>query len=74
MTFQNVLSRLSELGLVRSERRGRGGRERVLLPGPSFDAISGLETELRDAAIGARSAWQAPRDSATAGGTETARR
>jgi hypothetical protein len=58
--FQNVTSRLVELGYIRMERRGRGGRERVYLPGPRRTEIEQYGTELRDALIKGRSVWPRP--------------
>ncbi len=42
ITFGNVLSRLSELGHITAEDRGRGGRERWLDRGPAFDRLPDL--------------------------------
>jgi glycerol-3-phosphate O-acyltransferase len=42
ITFGNALSRLAELGHVVVRRRGRGGRERWVEPGPAFDRLPDL--------------------------------
>ena len=58
--FQNVISRLVELGFVRSERRGRGGRERFLLRSSRWSQIAAYEDELRTALLKGRSVWPRP--------------
>lgn len=55
--FENVLSRLGELGVVRVERRGRGGREKFLLPGERFSECDRIEKELREALAKGRTVW-----------------
>jgi glycerol-3-phosphate O-acyltransferase len=42
VTFGNALSRLTELGHVIVQRRGRGGRERWVDRGPAFDRLPEL--------------------------------
>jgi len=42
VTFGNALSRLTELGHVTIVRKGRGGRERWVERGATFDALSEL--------------------------------
>ena len=58
--FQNAASRLVELGYVHTERRGRGGRERVHLRGPRWAALEAYEDELRGALLKGRAVWPRP--------------
>jgi glycerol-3-phosphate O-acyltransferase len=58
--FQNVISRLVELGYVRTERRGRAGREKVHLRGPNWAELAAYEDELRSALLRGRSVWPRP--------------
>jgi glycerol-3-phosphate O-acyltransferase len=46
--FANALSRFSEMGYVVPARRGRGGKEQVVLPGKAFADLSVLERRLAD--------------------------
>jgi glycerol-3-phosphate O-acyltransferase len=47
VTFGNALSRLAELGHVIRSRRGRGGRERWVEPGPAIERLPELLRQLR---------------------------
>lgn len=51
VTLRNAMSRLGEMGFVRTESRGRGGRERWFLRGPAWAELEafvlGLEESLR---------------------------
>jgi len=58
--FQNVISRLVELGYVRTEQRGRGGRERAVIRGPNWPELGSYEDELRKAVLKGRSVWPRP--------------
>jgi glycerol-3-phosphate O-acyltransferase len=58
--FQNVISRAAELGFLRTEHRGRGGRERVHLPGPRHSDVAQLENELKEAVLRGRAVWPRP--------------
>ena len=42
VSFGNALSRLAELGHVTVQKRGRGGRERWVDRGPTFDRLPEL--------------------------------
>ncbi len=46
ITFANALSRLEEIGCVVSTRRGKGGKEPVLLPGAESERLVSLERRL----------------------------
>ena len=48
VTFTNALSRYAELDFIVEGRRGRGGREQVLLPGPALSDLADLERRLAD--------------------------
>ncbi len=48
MTFANALSRFAEVGCIAMTRRGRGGRERVVLPGPGIAELAEFERRLAD--------------------------
>ena len=48
VTFANALSRFAEVGCIAMTRRGRGGRERVVLPGPAIAELAVLERRLAD--------------------------
>ncbi|MCC6764821.1 MAG: 1-acyl-sn-glycerol-3-phosphate acyltransferase [Deltaproteobacteria bacterium] len=48
VTFANALNRFAEMGCVTLARRGRGGRERVILAGPAASDLAGLERRLAD--------------------------
>jgi glycerol-3-phosphate O-acyltransferase len=52
VTFGNALNRFTELNHVRVERRGRGGRESVLLLGEAFDALAPIERRLAESLSG----------------------
>jgi len=58
--FQNSTSRLVELGYVRTERRGRGGRERVYLRAARWAELGDYEDDLRGAVLKGRSVWPRP--------------
>jgi glycerol-3-phosphate O-acyltransferase len=58
--FHNTVSRLVELGYVRTERRGRGGRERVHLRGSRWADLGTYEEDLRRALLKGRSIWPRP--------------
>lgn len=51
VTLRNAMSRLGEMGFMRTESRGRGGRERWFLRGPAWADLEalvlGLEESLR---------------------------
>jgi hypothetical protein len=55
--LQNALRRMAELGFVRSEQRGRGGRERVWLRGPRHAELPAFVEELRQAVQFGRTVW-----------------
>jgi len=46
VTFENAISRFAELGCVVPSRRGRGGREQIVLPGEDQAALADLEHRL----------------------------
>lgn len=46
VTFENALSRFSELRCVATVRRGRGGREEAILAGDAFSDLAALERRL----------------------------
>jgi glycerol-3-phosphate O-acyltransferase len=48
VTFGNALSRYAELGLIALTRRGRGGKEEVVLPGPNLADLAVLERRLAE--------------------------
>jgi glycerol-3-phosphate O-acyltransferase len=48
VTFANALNRFAEIGCIALARRGRGGRERVVLPGPAIADLVVLERRLAD--------------------------
>jgi glycerol-3-phosphate O-acyltransferase len=48
VTFANALSRFAELGYIEHGRRGRGGREQVVLPGAALTELAELERRLAD--------------------------
>jgi glycerol-3-phosphate O-acyltransferase len=48
VTFANALNRFAEIGCIALARRGRGGRERVVLPGPASGDLAVLERRLAD--------------------------
>jgi glycerol-3-phosphate O-acyltransferase len=48
VTFTNALSRFAELGYIVETRRGRGGREQIVLPGPAFSDLGDLERRLAE--------------------------
>jgi glycerol-3-phosphate O-acyltransferase len=48
VTFANALSRFAEVGCIAMTRRGRGGRERVVLPGPGVAELAVFERRLAD--------------------------
>jgi glycerol-3-phosphate O-acyltransferase len=48
VTFANALSRLAELGCIAVVRRGRGGRDRVVVPGPAIVELGALERKLAE--------------------------
>jgi glycerol-3-phosphate O-acyltransferase len=58
--LQNALQRLVELGYVRSEQRGRGGRERFYLRAARFAEIPAFVDELKQAVLNGRSVWPQP--------------
>ena len=47
ITFQSSLSRLTELGHLGGERRGRGGREKWINRGPAIDRLPDLVRHLK---------------------------
>ncbi len=55
--FQNALRRMAEMGFVRSEQRGRGGRERLYRQGPRFAEIAPFVIELKEAVLAGRAVW-----------------
>jgi len=58
--LQNALRRMTELGHVRSQQRGRGGRERVYLRGARYSELSPFADELREAVLRGRAVWPQP--------------
>jgi glycerol-3-phosphate O-acyltransferase len=48
VTFANALNRFAELGCVTLTRRGRGGRERMIVPGPAAGELVELERRLAE--------------------------
>ncbi len=48
VTFANAINRFAEVGWVSLQRRGRGGRERVVLPGPAIADLGAVERRLAD--------------------------
>jgi glycerol-3-phosphate O-acyltransferase len=48
VTFANALNRFGELGYVVQARRGRGGRDRVVLPGAAIGELAGIERRLAE--------------------------
>ena len=48
VTFANALNRFAEIGCVTLARRGRGGRERAVLPGPAAAELGELERRLAE--------------------------
>ncbi|MGH7896623.1 MAG: 1-acyl-sn-glycerol-3-phosphate acyltransferase, partial [Candidatus Binatia bacterium] len=46
VTFQNALSRFQELGYTTFEGRGRGGRERWVMPGAAHPELAAIERRL----------------------------
>jgi glycerol-3-phosphate O-acyltransferase len=60
VTFDNVLSRLAELEVVRVERRGRGGRERIYHAGDQFPSAQPTEIRLKEALLRGRAVWPRP--------------
>jgi glycerol-3-phosphate O-acyltransferase len=48
VTFANALSRFAEVGYIAIVRRGRGGRDRVVLPGPQIAELATLERRLAE--------------------------
>ncbi len=46
IAFANALNRLAEMGCIVQSRRGRGGKEQVVLPGPAFQELAVLERRL----------------------------
>jgi len=48
VTFANALSRFGEMGYVALARRGRGGKERAVLPGKAFAELAALERRLAE--------------------------
>lgn len=48
VTFANALNRFAEIGCVTLGRRGRGGRERVVMPGPAAAELAILERRLAE--------------------------
>ena len=48
VTFANALNRLTELGYIDQVRRGRGGRDRVVLPGSAVAELAALERRLAE--------------------------
>ena len=46
VTFENAISRFTELGCVAQSSRGRGGREQIVLPGEDQAALVSLEQRL----------------------------
>jgi glycerol-3-phosphate O-acyltransferase len=56
VTFANALNRFAELGFITMARRGRGGRDRVVLPGPAIADLGALERRLAESrTLGGRS-------------------
>jgi hypothetical protein len=56
VTFANALNRFAELGFITMARRGRGGRDRVVLPGPAVAELAALERRLAESrTLGGRS-------------------
>src|SRR5690606_32021169 len=48
VTFANALNRFAEMGFITLGRRGRGGRERVVLPGAALADLAVLERRLAE--------------------------
>ena len=48
VTFANALNRFAELGYVTLVRRGRGGRDQVVLPGNAIAGLAALERRLAE--------------------------
>ena len=48
VTFANALSRFAEMGFIAMARRGRGGREQVVLPGSAITDLAILERRLAE--------------------------
>ncbi|MEO6028366.1 MAG: hypothetical protein ABIR79_15990, partial [Candidatus Binatia bacterium] len=48
VTFANALNRFAEVGYIGLVRRGRGGRDRVVLPGNAIADLAVLERRLAD--------------------------
>ncbi len=48
VTFANALNRFAELGCIALARRGRGGREQVVLPGSAVSELVVLERRLAE--------------------------
>jgi glycerol-3-phosphate O-acyltransferase len=48
VTFANALNRFAELGYVAMVRRGRGGREQVVIPGKASAELAALERRLAE--------------------------
>ena len=48
VTFANAVNRFAELGCVTVVRRGRGGRDRVVLPGPAMAELATFERRLAE--------------------------
>jgi hypothetical protein len=48
VTFANALNRFAELGYITMMRRGRGGREQVVMPGKSTAELAALERRLAE--------------------------
>ena len=58
--LQNALRRMTELGFVRTEQRGRGGRERVTLRGARYSELPAFVDVLKEAVLQGRAVWPQP--------------
>jgi len=58
--LQNALNRYSELGLVRFEASGRGGRERKVMRGTAYERLDEIVAALAHAVVTARASSDPP--------------